>query len=42
MSRERLKEMIERAQRAAIFTGAGISTDPGFPTSAAPAASGAG
>jgi NAD-dependent deacetylase len=31
MSRERLKEMIERARRVAIFTGAGISTESGIP-----------
>ena len=43
MSRERLRDMIEAAQRVAIFTGAGISTEsgiPGFPQSRA--ASGAG
>ncbi|HEX3408544.1 MAG TPA: Sir2 family NAD-dependent protein deacetylase [Caulobacteraceae bacterium] len=31
MSRERLREMIERARRVAIFTGAGISTESGIP-----------
>ena len=31
MSRERLREMIERAERVAIFTGAGISTESGIP-----------
>jgi NAD-dependent deacetylase len=31
MSRERLREMIERADRVAIFTGAGISTESGIP-----------
>jgi len=31
MSRERLREMIERAGRVAIFTGAGISTESGIP-----------
>jgi NAD-dependent deacetylase len=31
MSRERLKAMIEDAQRVAIFTGAGISTESGIP-----------
>ena len=31
MSRERLKTMIEDAQRVAIFTGAGISTESGIP-----------
>lgn len=31
MSRERLREMIESAQRVAIFTGAGISTESGIP-----------
>ena len=31
MSRERLKRMIERAERVAIFTGAGISTESGIP-----------
>src|SRR5580704_16792000 len=31
MSRDRLREMIERARRMAIFTGAGISTESGIP-----------
>jgi NAD-dependent deacetylase len=31
MSRERLREMIDRARRVAIFTGAGISTESGIP-----------
>ncbi len=31
MSRERLRDMIERARRVAIFTGAGISTESGIP-----------
>lgn len=31
MSRERLREMIGRARRIAIFTGAGISTESGIP-----------
>jgi NAD-dependent deacetylase len=31
MSREALREMIERARRVAIFTGAGISTESGIP-----------
>jgi NAD-dependent deacetylase len=31
MSRERLREMIGRARRVAIFTGAGISTESGIP-----------
>jgi len=31
MSRERLREMIDRAERVAIFTGAGISTESGIP-----------
>jgi NAD-dependent deacetylase len=31
MSRERLRELIERANRVAIFTGAGISTESGIP-----------
>jgi NAD-dependent deacetylase len=31
MSRERLREMIERAGRVAIFTGAGVSTESGIP-----------
>jgi NAD-dependent deacetylase len=31
MSRERLRDMIEDAQRVAIFTGAGISTESGIP-----------
>jgi NAD-dependent deacetylase len=31
MSRERLREMIDRAGRVAIFTGAGISTESGIP-----------
>ncbi len=31
MSREQLKDMIERARRVAIFTGAGISTESGIP-----------
>ena len=31
MSRERLREMIERTARVAIFTGAGISTESGNP-----------
>jgi NAD-dependent deacetylase len=31
MSRERLREMIEKARRVAIFTGAGISTESGIP-----------
>jgi len=31
MSRDRLREMIERARRVAIFTGAGISTESGIP-----------
>ena len=31
MSRERLREMIERAARVAVFTGAGISTESGIP-----------
>jgi NAD-dependent deacetylase len=31
MSRERLRQMIDRAQRVAIFTGAGISTESGIP-----------
>jgi NAD-dependent deacetylase len=31
MSRERLKELIDRADRVAIFTGAGISTESGIP-----------
>jgi NAD-dependent deacetylase len=31
MSRERLRELIERARRVAIFTGAGISTESGIP-----------
>src|SRR5271168_3612970 len=31
MSRERLREMIDRAKRVAIFTGAGISTESGIP-----------
>ena len=31
MSRERLRQMIERARRVAIFTGAGISTESGIP-----------
>src|ERR1700760_2468984 len=31
MSRERLREMIDRAGRLVIFTGAGISTESGIP-----------
>jgi NAD-dependent deacetylase len=31
MSRERLRQMIDRAGRVAIFTGAGISTESGIP-----------
>ena len=31
MSRERLREMLGRARRVAIFTGAGISTESGIP-----------
>jgi NAD-dependent deacetylase len=31
MSRERLREMIDRARRVAVFTGAGISTESGIP-----------
>src|SRR6201995_1400105 len=31
MSRERLKDMIDRAGRVAIFSGAGISTESGIP-----------
>jgi len=31
MSRERLREMIDQAERVAIFTGAGISTESGIP-----------
>jgi NAD-dependent deacetylase len=31
MSRERLRDMIDRARRVAIFTGAGISTESGIP-----------
>jgi NAD-dependent deacetylase len=31
MSRERLRDMIDRAGRVAIFTGAGISTESGIP-----------
>jgi NAD-dependent deacetylase len=31
MSRERLRDMIARARRVAIFTGAGISTESGIP-----------
>jgi NAD-dependent deacetylase len=31
MSRERLRDMIDRAKRVAIFTGAGISTESGIP-----------
>jgi len=31
MSRERLRDMIDQAQRVAIFTGAGISTESGIP-----------
>jgi len=31
MSRERLREMIAKARRVAIFTGAGISTESGIP-----------
>jgi NAD-dependent deacetylase len=31
MSRERLRAMIDRARRVAIFTGAGISTESGIP-----------
>lgn len=31
MSRERLREMIVRARRVAIFTGAGVSTESGIP-----------
>ena len=31
MSRQALREMIERARRVAIFTGAGISTESGIP-----------
>jgi len=31
MSRERLREMVDQAQRVAIFTGAGISTESGIP-----------
>jgi NAD-dependent deacetylase len=31
MSRERLRDMIDKARRVAIFTGAGISTESGIP-----------
>ena len=31
MSREQLREMIDRAKRAVVFTGAGISTESGIP-----------
>ena len=31
MSRERLRDMLGRARRVAIFTGAGISTESGIP-----------
>jgi len=31
MSRDRLRAMLERARRVAIFTGAGISTESGIP-----------